>query len=333
VGGTGGNGGNGGTGGGGGTVGSPGTNGTGGTGGAGSGPGGSAGSNGTPLSQNETIALSLSEGRFPIAYVSVNGGPPAPVLVDTGSSGLVIEGQYVPNPGSSVTTGSVTYSGPGASVTVHYTTSDETVGFLTGPTGSVLTATSPTAVDVLTGTDSTNFANYWSGTGIVGVLGIGPNAGGPGTSTVIPALPGTVDQGVLFNQPHNQLVFGPNSLSSTVSITGSPTVTNVDVQVTVPGHGTTSTVVPSLFIDSGDNFGSIPASLLGTGQTTGTVPVGTAISVYTSTNQLLYSYTTTAADPLTVTGSVMNTGNIPFALGPVYIAQSPSGLGTTIFDA
>jgi hypothetical protein len=327
----GGNGGNGGTGGSGGTVGSPGTNGAGGTGGAGTGPGGSAGSNGTPLSQNATVALTLSQNRFPIVYVSVNGGPPAPVLVDTGSSGLVIEGQYVPNPGPTVATGSTTYSGPGASVTVNYTTSDQKVSFLNGANGSVVAVTSPTAVDVLSGTDATNFANYWAGTGIVGVLGIGPNAGGPGTSTVIPALPGTIDQGVLFNQPQNQLVFGPNPLPGGVSVTGSPTVANLDVQVTVPGHSMTSTVVPSLFIDSGDNFGSIPGSLLGTGQSTGTVPVGTVVSVY-SNGQLLYTYTTTASHPLTVTGSVMNTGNIPFELGPVYISESPSGLGTTIFD-
>jgi hypothetical protein len=254
-------------------------------------------------------------------------------LVDTGSSGLVIEGQYVPNPGPSVATGSVTYSGPGASVTVNYATSDETVGFLTGGNGSVTALTAPTAVDILTGNDAAKFANYWAGTGVVGVLGIGPNAGGPGTSTVIKALPGTLDQGALFNQPHNQLVFGPNPLPGTVSITGSPIVSNVDVQVTSPGGPTTSTVVPSLIIDSGDNFGSIPASLLGTGQTSGTVPVGTVITVQTSTGQLLYTYTSTAANPLTVAGSVMNTGNIPFELGPVYISQNPSGLGTTIFDA
>jgi hypothetical protein len=78
----------------------------------------------------------------------------------------------------------------------------------------------------------------------------------------------------------------------------------------------TSTTVPPRFVDSGDNFGSIPGSLLGTGQTSGTVPVGTVVSVY-SNGQLLHSYTTTAAAPLTVTGSVMNTGNIPFELGPV----------------
>ena len=265
------------------------------------------------------------EGRFePVVYVSVNGGPLAPVLVDTGSTGLVMEDQYVPNPGSSVATGSVTYSGPGSSVTVNYTASDETVGFLTGANGSVIAVTAPTAVDVLTGSNATNFANFWAGSGVVGVLGIGPNDGFPGTSTVITALPGTLDQGVLFNQPQNQVVFGPNPLPGTVSITGSPTVSNVDVQVTPPGHTTTSMVVPSVIIDSGDNFGSIPASLLGTGQTSGTVPVGTVISVQTSTGQLLYTYTTTATNPLTVTGSVMNTGNIPFELGPVYISESPS---------
>jgi hypothetical protein len=283
--------------------------------------------------QSATVPLTLAVGRFPIVYVSVNGGPPAPVLVDTGSSGLVIEGAYVPttNLGSSVATGSVTYSGPGASTTVNYTTYDTTVAFDNGNTNAPVTTTSPTAVDVLTGTNQTAFANYWAGTGLVGVLGIGPNAGGPGTSTIIPALPGTVDQGVLFNQPQNQLVFGPNPLPPGVCVTGSPTVSTLDVQVTVPGHSMTSTVVPSLFIDSGDNFGSIRGALLGTGQSSGTVPAGTLISVY-SNGQLLHTYTTTAADPLTVTGTVMNTGNIPFELGPVFISESPSGSGTTTFD-
>jgi hypothetical protein len=28
----------------------------------------------------------------------------------------------------------------------------------------------------------------------------------------------------------------------------------------------------------------------------------------------------------------MDTGYVPFALGPVYISNSPDGVGTTIFD-
>jgi hypothetical protein len=48
---------------------------------------------------------------------------------------------------------------------------------------------------------------------------------------------------------------------------------------------------------------------------------------------LLYSYTTTASNsPAVSSGDLMNTGNTPFALGPVYISYSPRGEGTTIFD-
>jgi hypothetical protein len=102
----------------------------------------------------------------------------------------------------------------------------------------------------------------------------------------------------------------------------------VDVVVAPPGHSTTSTVVPTVFIDSGDANGSIPSALVG-GLTS--LPSGTVVSVY-SNGQLLYTYTTTAAHPLPVGGTVMNTGNIPFELGPVYISENPSSIATTIFD-
>ena len=36
-------------------------------------------------------------------------------------------------------------------------------------------------------------------------------------------------------------------------------------------------------------------------------------------------------EPTVVSGDQMNTGNEPFALGPVYISYSPSGDGTTVF--
>lgn len=84
-------------------------------------------------------------------------------------------------------------------------------------------------------------------------------------------------------------------------------------------------------IDSGGVTGTIPSSLLNTGQTSGMVPTGTEISVYTSTGTPLYSYTTTAADgPFVTTGTDSNTGYLPFAKYPIYIGQS--GSGTTVFD-
>ncbi len=62
--------------------------------------------------------------------------------------------------------------------------------------------------------------------------------------------------------------------------------------------------------DSGGVYGTIPSSVLGTGQTSGYVPAGTTISVYSTDGQtLLYSYTTTASNALSVTsGGTMETG-------------------------
>jgi hypothetical protein len=145
---------------------------------------------------------------------------------------------------------------------------------------------------------------------------------------VIAALPGTLDQGALINESQGMLEFGPNPLAGGVSVAGAPT-TSLDVAVN------NGPLVPvSVFIDSGGVDGSIPSSVLDTGQTSGIVPAGTTISVYTSNGQtLLYSYTTTGTDgPSVTTGNGMNTGYIPFEEGPVYIGESPPGFGTTTFD-
>jgi hypothetical protein len=47
---------------------------------------------------------------------------------------------------------------------------------------------------------------------------------------------------------------------------------------------------------------------------------------------LLYSYTTTATNSPYVTGSVMETGYVPFQQQPVYIGYGPSGVGTMTID-
>ena len=149
-------------------------------------------------------------------------------------------------------------------------------------------ATQPTGVNLVSGSAAqTYFAAY----GIDGVLGIGPNNGNPGTSTVIPALPGLLNNGVLINESHDVLEFGPNPLPGRVSITGAP-ISTVDVQI---NNGSLQTV-PVMF-DSGGLHGIIPSSVLGSGQASGYVPAGTPISVYTSNwSALLYSYTTTGTN-------------------------------------
>jgi hypothetical protein len=89
----------------------------------------------------------------------------------------------------------------------------------------------------------------------------------------------------------------------------------------------------SVTMDSGGEYGSIPSSVLATGQTSGRLPAGTTISVYTDDGLTpLYSYTTTATNSPLVASGQMNTGCAPFAQGPVYISYSPNGVGATTFD-
>ncbi len=189
------------------------------------------------------------------------------------------------------------------------------------------------------------FTHYGeSGTGI---LGIGPNALGPNPSPVTTSLPGQLNAGVLINATSptaGYLEFGPNPLTPipNASVPGSPLTT---VQVSVNGAPPQSV---STAIDLGGQYGALPASLVGTDTvpiTVGpfsfgeTVPAGTTISVYTNDGAtLLYSYTTTAPTGPQVTSTdpssfaAFNTGATPFVQTPVYISNSPSGAGTTIFD-
>ena len=167
------------------------------------------------------------------------------------------------------------------------------------------------------------------------------------------ALPGQLSQGVLIDAPDHILEFGPNPLPPGIAVNGSP-ITTLQVQV---GDGPLTTVTSA--IDSGGQFGSIPASLV-TGHT---VPVGidgvnlatevapgTQISVYTPGGQLLYQFTTTPSESLQVTAGAPSdtnlfiTGLTPFLDQPIYIANGPNSgspgippvfapnVGQTIFD-
>jgi hypothetical protein len=186
----------------------------------------------------------------------------------------------------------------------------------------------------------------WGDSG-TGILGIGPNALGPNTTPVTAALPGQLSQGVLINATSptaGYLEFGPNPLTPipNASVPGAPLTT---VEVSING-GAPQPVTTA--IDSGGQYGAIPAAIYGghtipisigpfsLGQA---MPAGTTISVYTSDGAtLLYSYTTTASTGPLVTSTdpssfgAFNTGMAPFLLTPVYIQNSPSGLGMTIFD-
>ncbi|MGH3561102.1 MAG: PecA family PE domain-processing aspartic protease [Mycobacterium sp.] len=268
-----------------------------------------------------SVPLQMSATTEPLVDISVGGGPSVPVLVDTGSQGLVIPWWDIgfQNLGWPTGLGIGGYTGADSSEYYVYLTLPTTVSFGNG------IVTTPTPVDVAFFTFPATFQSIFGGAD--GVLGIGPNAGGPGPSSVLTALPGDLSQGVLIDQANGVLQFGPNPLTDGISVAGAPGALLLVSINGGPPHAV------SAIIDSGGVYGTMPSSIIGNDQVSGAVAPGTQISVYTADGQPLYSYMTTTTNAPTVSSaSTMNTGNVPFALQPVYISNSPSGHGATIFD-
>jgi PE family len=275
---------------------------------------GAGGQSGTSLATGG-VSLQVSDGTEPLVDISVNGGPSVPVLVDTGSTGLVIPLRDIGllHLGFPTGVGTGAYSG---GLRYLYVTFDTTVNFGNGIVSS-------TPVDVVVLAFPTPFGNFAGSDGAAGIMGIGVNAEGPGPSSPVTGLPSNLNQGVLINEPQGYLQFAnTNPLPAVSSVAGAPVG---DLYVSV--NGGQQVAVPGSYIDSGGVYGTIPSSVVGS------VPPGTQITVYNSAHTELYQYTTTATNsPTVVSGDSMNTGFEPFSQGPVYISYSPSGTGTTYFD-
>lgn len=290
-----------------------------------------------------TVPMSLVAGTEPVVNLSVNGGAYAPILVDTGSEGLVVQIKDVGGlPGllrMGIPTGGISMSAYSGGLTYLFASYPTTVdfgnGIVAGPTNVnvVLLSipTSPFALGAylrafLQNPFVTPFDAYFASAGVDGVLGLGPNAVGPGPSIPTQALPGDLSAGALIDIPGGKLWFGPNPLNSmdNVSIVGSP-IANLYVSV----NGNAPILVPSI-IDSGGVLGTMPSSVIGSG----TLPANTMISVYADAamTQKLYEFNTDWYKPTVITSGLMNTGFLPFYNQPVYIDYSPAGIGTTIFD-
>lgn len=264
----------------------------------------------------------------PVVNVSVNNGPRNPMLVDTGSSGLIITRASAPGDlGEPVATGEITFSGD-LTQSFRYTTYVTTVDFGGGA------VTAPTAVNIVDDADAAAFEEFLRPAQVVGILGVGANTYGPGPDGyTIPttSLPGELSDGFLLYQGallglFGVMVFGPNPLPTRVSVPGAP-----DAYVTVSVNDGPKQTAYSI-IDSGGVYGTLPAYLIGGASS---VPSNTKISVYTADGQtLLYSYNTIGANSPTVVadGALMNTGYIPFQQGPVYINYAaPDRIGSTDF--
>ena len=221
---------------------------------------------------NGTVPLTIFETTEPIVNASVNGGSSVPLLVDTGSTGLVIPLQDIglQHLGLPTGIGMGTYSGGD---TYFYLKFNGTINFGNG------IVSSPTTVDAVFFSFPGSFSNFASSNGAVGILGVGASTVGPNTTSPTTALQGNLGQGVLINEPQHQLVFGPNTgnvLATTA--TGGGSTANLTYTV-----GATTTTNPTI-VDSGGVDGTLLQSAVPGGSS---VPDGTEIAVKLQRNPAL----------------------------------------------
>jgi hypothetical protein len=283
------------------------------------------------------LPLTVLEGTEPTVNAAIDGSSTSvPLLVDTGSSGLVIPYTDL---GSNFTsqlealyslgfpTG-ISESGYSGGVDYIYLTyNDVPVSYADG-----LTTNGPVDIEVYSwdpsnfGSLFTNdaFQNFLAGNDVDGILGIGENTAGPTTS------PFESFGNVTVDIPGKELIVGGDPVTGT-SLSGAPISTEY---ISIDG-GPLQAV--SNDVDSGGVTGTIPASLLTSSEynsSTDLVNPGTTIAVYADKagTEELYHYTVTAAnDPFVVSGSTMDSGVEPFLLGPISMEYTPAGTGTTIF--
>jgi hypothetical protein len=300
--------------------------GTGGAGGLGGllGVPGAAGATGGPA----TVPL-YAEATRTEAVISIAGGPQSQVIVDSGSTGLLVPPQDVNDTSLGAPTGSGTanYGNSVSGITETFTTYQAPVNFGRG----IITA--PTTIGVITSvTENGQPLPVSEG---FPVMGVGSNAGGPLSTGPLTALPGSLGQGVLFDEPGGYFQFGTNPLASYASVSGAPIST---LYVSVTGGGFTNAGSTPAFIDSGGAYGAVPDSHMPITQFFDAyVPAGDTISVYTSNGgTLLYSQTVTGTAPnlpqVVSSADYFNTGVYPFTQTPIYLSYSPTGSGTMTFD-
>ena len=318
-----------------------GNGGIGGTGGVSGGPGGVAGGHGgaggvAPLigvngatgGNGGIPAVSITvtvDGQInrPFVNISIGGGPTSLVGIDTGSVGLLVPPQDVnfTSLGPSIGSNHTTYGDPLFNTTYNYNLYSTTVNF-----GNGIITTTPVTVGVITSATQTinNVTNALPQSSWDAIMGIGVNAGGPSSSPVL-GLPGTLKQGVLVAEQYNALQLGANPFNFFATSSGAP---NTTLQVSV--NGGTPHALSGSFVDSGGLWGTIPSSL-GTGSVNGYLPSGTQLDFYTASGTYLYTWDAgTAQQMRVIPGGVVNTGNIPFQLMPIYLQYG--GNGTIYYD-
>jgi hypothetical protein len=278
-----------------------------------------------------TTPISMYAGTEARVNASVGSGTPVRLLVDSGSTGLVVPYQDVGGLfgvlqlGLPLNFGLGGYSG---GIDYLYATYNAPVNF----GGGLVTHSTPVNVEFFAFPTSITsainngftFQSYFASDGVQGVLGVGPNAGGPGTSIPTQALAAPYNGGLLINEnaasPYLQFT-NTNPFAPIATLPGSP-ITNVDVTVTPSGGTPTNYNNVTTMFDSGGVDGTIPFN----------APTGSTVKVFDpSTNVQLYQYTVGPSYSPSVASGLMNTGAAPFLQHPIYISYA--GNGTTYIDS
>jgi hypothetical protein len=290
-----------------------------------------ASSTSDPTSGTYDIPLTVQEGTEPTVQATV-GGANTTLLVDTGSSGLVIPWQDL---GSNELTDlfelgfptSFGFSGYSGGVDYFYLTyNDVSVDY---GNGALDTTNTPVDVEFFsfpTSADSpANFQDFLNDDDVTGILGIGPTGTGPAASP----LEAAGYDGVTVDVPDSELIVDPTNAGTPIAtVSGDPTSTLYE---SVNGG---TPVALSTDVDSGGVFGTIPSSLLTSSETdnvTDTAAPGTVITVDNSAGQQLYSYTVTGTEgandgPSLTSGTSIDSGVEPYLLEPIFLDYSTDSL-------
>jgi hypothetical protein len=255
-----------------------------------------------PVTGTYDIPITVQEDTEPTVQAAINGGSDQTLLVDTGSSGLVIPytdlgSNFFTQLESLYQLGFPTgisesgYSGGVQYIYLEY--NDATVNY---GDGALTTTNTPIDVEIFSWSDSSaagapaNFQDFLTDNDSTGILGIGDNDSGPtespfqadgydGVTVNIPNVPISLDE------PDGDLIVDPSNPGTAIATLPGAPIPSTALTETVTDGGTqvgTGSVYDDF--DSGGVYGTIPTSIASTDL------VGDKITVYDGSTPL-YSYT------------------------------------------
>jgi hypothetical protein len=262
-----------------------------------------------PVSGTYDIPITIQEDTEPTVQAAIGSGPDQTLLVDTGSSGLVIpwqdlgsndftalENLFALGSPSSPYIGESGYSG-GVDY-VYLTYNDATVNY---GDGALTTTNTPIDVEIFSFPTSfsspADFQTFLADNDSTGILGIGSNDSGPtvsplqadgynGVTVDIPKVP------TELAEPDGDLIVSPTNPGTALdTISGAPISSTALTETVKDGSTTVGTGSVYADIDSGGVYGTIPSSI-----DSSTVAPGDTITV-SDGSTVLYSYTVGSDTP------------------------------------